>query len=171
MKFTFAVAVACLLLAAMPAAGLAQAKPDTQISDDVIRSVNTYTRFTVFDYVGVDVQNGVLTLTGRVTMPFKKDEIAQRAAGVDGVRTCPQRHRRAAALAVRRGPASQGGARHLRQRRLLAIRGHAQPSNPHRRRGRPSHSDWCGAERGGSHACALARNRPGGNLIDERAQN
>ena len=87
MKFMFAVAVACLLLAAMPAAGLAQAKPDTQISDDVIRSVNTYTRFTVFDYVAVDVQNGVLTLTGRVTMPFKKDEIAQRAAGVDGVKT------------------------------------------------------------------------------------
>ena len=87
MKFMFAVAVACLLLAAMPAAGLAQAKPDIQISDDVIRSVNTYTRFTVFDYVGVEVQNGVLTLTGRVTMPFKKDEIAQRAAGVDGVKT------------------------------------------------------------------------------------
>ena len=89
MKSTFVlVAVAWFLLGAMPAAaGVEQARSDILISDDVYRSVNTYTRFTVFDDVSVDVQNGAVTLTGRVTMPFKKEEIARRAAGVDGVKT------------------------------------------------------------------------------------
>ena len=89
MKSTFVlVAVAWFLLAAMPAAaGVEQARSDILIFDDVSRSVNTYTRFTVFDDVSVDVQNGAVTLTGRVTMPFKKEEIARRAAVVDGVKT------------------------------------------------------------------------------------
>ena len=66
MKSAFGVvAVACLLLTPGPAAAsLEQARADTQIAEDVTRSVNTYTRFTVFDDVCVDVQNGVLTLPG-----------------------------------------------------------------------------------------------------------
>ena len=88
MKFTVALAAAaCFLLATAPAgATLEQARTDGQLSDDVVRSVNTYSRFTVFDDVRVDVQNAVVVLTGRVTMPFKKDEIAKRAAGVEGVK-------------------------------------------------------------------------------------
>src|SRR5688500_18467420 len=88
MKFTVALAAAaCFLLATAPAAtALDQVRTDVQISDDVVRSVNTYSRFTVFDDVRVEVQNAVVVLSGRVTMPFKKEEIAKRAAGVDGVK-------------------------------------------------------------------------------------
>ena len=32
------------------------------------------------------VENGVVTLTGKVTMPFKKNDIARRAGKIDGVR-------------------------------------------------------------------------------------
>jgi hyperosmotically inducible protein len=82
-----AAATACLLVAVTAtAATIEQSRTDTQISEDVIRSVNTYSRFTVFDDVRVDVQSGVVALNGRVTMPFKKDEIGRRAAGVHGVK-------------------------------------------------------------------------------------
>jgi hyperosmotically inducible protein len=40
----------------------------------------------VFDDVNASIDNGIVTLMGRVTMPFKKDEIGARVARVDGVR-------------------------------------------------------------------------------------
>ena len=90
MKFriAFAAIAASLFLsgAIQLSAESVQGRSDTQIAEDVARSVNTYTRFTVFDDVQVQVVNGVVTLTGRVTMPFKKDEIGKRAAALDGVK-------------------------------------------------------------------------------------
>jgi len=35
--------------------------------------------------VSVNVQDGVVELSGKVTMPYKRDEVAKRAAKVDGV--------------------------------------------------------------------------------------
>jgi hyperosmotically inducible protein len=61
-------------------------RTDTQITDDVVRSVNTYSRFTIFDDVRGEVANGSVTLTGRVTMPFKKDEIGTRVSALEGVK-------------------------------------------------------------------------------------
>ena len=42
--------------------------------------------FTIFDDVNANVKDGVVTLTGRVTMPYKKDDIEKRVAKIDGVR-------------------------------------------------------------------------------------
>jgi hyperosmotically inducible protein len=53
---------------------------------DVTSEVRRYSRFTVFDDVNVAVNDGVVTLNGKVTMPFKKDEIASRVARIEGVR-------------------------------------------------------------------------------------
>ena len=90
MKFriAFAAIAASLFLsgAIQVSAENVQRRSDTQIAEDVARSINTYTRFTVFDDVQVLVVNGVVTLTGRVTMPFKKDDIGKRAAALDGVK-------------------------------------------------------------------------------------
>jgi hyperosmotically inducible protein len=88
-RIAFAVIAASFLLSSasqLSAAEGVQGRSDTQITEDVVRSVNTYTRFTVFDDIQVQVVNGVVTLTGRVTMPFKKDEIGKRAAALDGVK-------------------------------------------------------------------------------------
>ena len=90
MKFriAFAAIAASLFLsgAIQLSAESVQGRSDTQIAEDVARSVNTYTRFTVFDDVQVQVVNGVVTLTGRVTMPFKKDEIGKRVVALDAVK-------------------------------------------------------------------------------------
>jgi hyperosmotically inducible protein len=61
-------------------------RKDRQIYNDISKQVNRYTRFTVFDDVNVAIgEGGVVTLTGSVTMPYKRNDIANRVAKVDGV--------------------------------------------------------------------------------------
>ena len=52
---------------------------------EVATSVDRYAQFTIFDDVSASVKDGVVTLTGKVTMPFKRDDIAKRVAKIDGV--------------------------------------------------------------------------------------
>jgi hyperosmotically inducible protein len=61
-------------------------RKDLQVFNDVARSVNRYAHFTIFDDVNANVKDGVVTLTGRVTMPYKRDDIMKRVADIDGVR-------------------------------------------------------------------------------------
>ena len=60
-------------------------RKDFAIANDIAASVNRYSNFTIFDDVSVEVKDGVATLTGKVTMPFKRDDIEKRAKKVDGV--------------------------------------------------------------------------------------
>ena len=61
-------------------------KKDLQVFNDISKTVQRYSHFTVFDNVDASVKNGVVTLNGQVTMPFKRDDIEKRVAKVDGVR-------------------------------------------------------------------------------------
>ena len=61
-------------------------RKDLQVFNDISKAVTRYSHFTVFDNVDAAVKNGVVTLTGQVTMEFKKDDIARRVAKVDGVK-------------------------------------------------------------------------------------
>lgn len=56
------------------------------IFKDVSKQVRNYTSFTVFDNVTAAVDDGVVILSGKVTMPFKKDDIERRVTRVAGVR-------------------------------------------------------------------------------------
>jgi hyperosmotically inducible periplasmic protein len=69
---------------ASPSTGIE--RKDLQVFKDVASSVERYTRFTIFDDVNANVKDGVVTLTGRVTMPYKRDDIERRVAKVEGVR-------------------------------------------------------------------------------------
>jgi hyperosmotically inducible periplasmic protein len=64
----------------------AQGSRDLGIALDISRQIERYPQFTIFDHVTGTVDNGVVTLTGKVTMPFKKNDIAKRAGSVNGVR-------------------------------------------------------------------------------------
>lgn len=67
-------------------ATIAAAQPkDFQVFKDVAKSVDGYTQFTIFDDVSANVTDGVVTLTGKVTMPYKRDDIAKRITKVNGV--------------------------------------------------------------------------------------
>jgi hyperosmotically inducible protein len=51
----------------------------------VAQQVNRYVNFTVFDTVQASIDNGVVTLTGKVTMPYKVDDLTRRVSRVAGV--------------------------------------------------------------------------------------
>jgi hyperosmotically inducible protein len=57
-----------------------------QIINDITKEVRRYTRYTIFDDVSVRLaDNGVAVLSGKVTMPFKRDDIGRLVARVQGV--------------------------------------------------------------------------------------
>src|SRR5262249_53673474 len=85
-------AVAVVLVTAHTAGATARDdRKDFQVLKDVATSVDRYTQFTIFDDVNAAVKDGVVTLTGKVTMPYKRDEIAKRVAKIDGVRSVQDR--------------------------------------------------------------------------------
>jgi osmotically-inducible protein OsmY len=80
---TLMAGVALLATAALADTG---DKKDLQVFNDISKTVQRYTHFTVFDNVGAQVKDGVVTLNGQVTMEFKRDDIEKRVSKVDGVR-------------------------------------------------------------------------------------
>jgi hyperosmotically inducible protein len=78
-------AVSFLLFGAVAFADAGQRK-DLQVFNDISTAVTHYTQFTIFDNVDAVVKDGLVTLTGDVTMPYKRDDIEKRVAKVDGVR-------------------------------------------------------------------------------------
>ena len=55
------------------------------VFNDVSKTVQRYSFFTIFDSVHASVADGVVTLSGKVTMPYKASDIEKRVAKVDGV--------------------------------------------------------------------------------------
>jgi len=81
------VALVLLMTTNIAAASSIETRKDFQVLKDVATSVDRYTQFTIFDDVSAYVKDGVVTLTGKVTMPYKRDDIEKRVSRVDGVRT------------------------------------------------------------------------------------
>jgi osmotically-inducible protein OsmY len=81
-RTTLALALACACATLVSA----QDRRDLRIADDVSRAVRQYAQFTIFDDVTGRVDAGVVTLDGKVTMPYKKDEIERIVSRIDGVR-------------------------------------------------------------------------------------
>jgi hyperosmotically inducible protein len=84
-------AMAAVVLWWSPATVFAQDQRDVRLADDIVRALNNYTRITIFDDVNIGVESGVVTLTGKVTMPYKKDDIGRRVGALDGVRELQNR--------------------------------------------------------------------------------
>jgi len=74
-----------MLVLGLASQGLAGERENLQVFRDVSNQVLRYTRFTIFDSVHANVDNGIVTLTGKVTMPYKKTDLEKRVAKVDGV--------------------------------------------------------------------------------------
>lgn len=61
-------------------------RSDLQVIRDVQREVSRYSFYSVFDDVNIELdRNGLLTLTGSVTQPYKKEDIGRLASSVPGV--------------------------------------------------------------------------------------
>jgi len=77
---------AVCLVALSAAAGAAQTVTREALTDAVTRSINSYSRFTIFDDISVQVDEGTVTLRGKVTTPFKRNDLGERVALIEGVR-------------------------------------------------------------------------------------
>jgi len=77
---------AALAMSASVALASTEERKDLQVFNDVAKAVNRYAQFTIFDDINAGVKDGVVTLTGRVTMPYKREDIEKRVATIDGVR-------------------------------------------------------------------------------------
>lgn len=80
-KLMTAVVVALLISAP---AGAAESE-NLQLFRDVQRQVLRYPHFTIFDSVHANVDNGHVTLVGKVTMPYKKSDLEKRVAKLAAV--------------------------------------------------------------------------------------
>ncbi len=80
-----AILAAALLVCAHTATAQPPEKKDLQLFNDVSKAVNHYAYFTIFDDISANVKNGVVTLDGKVTMPYKRDDIEKRVKKIDGV--------------------------------------------------------------------------------------
>ena len=64
---------------------VARGESDEAIAGLVATRLRRYVFLTIFDDADVEVDHGVVTLTGRVTMPYKAEAFADLAARVPGV--------------------------------------------------------------------------------------
>jgi len=84
---TFLLRVAAGLLIAALATTAAAQGADSALIGRVADAIRAYPHFSIFDDVMVDAKDGVVTLTGCVTMAYKRDEIVARAGRVEGARS------------------------------------------------------------------------------------
>jgi len=77
--------VATVLLIAVTPARAAD-KENVRVFRDVQRQVLQYPHFTIFDSVDARIDHGIVTLTGKVTMPYKKDDIGRRVSKLPSVK-------------------------------------------------------------------------------------
>ncbi len=132
-KWFGTVILAMLVWSATSTGASAQDSRDLGIALEISRQIERYPQFTIFDYVSGTVENGVVTLTGKVTMPFKKNDIARRAGEINGVREVLNRIDVLPVSIYDDQLRRADRPRHLRQLGLLAIPRHGQPADSHHR--------------------------------------
>ena len=71
MKVRISLVAVIAMLAMAATSAFAQDRRDVRLAEDVGRSIMSYARLTIFDDINATVENGMVVLTGKVTMPFK----------------------------------------------------------------------------------------------------
>lgn len=79
------------LVLALSTPALAADSANYQLFHQVESQVLSYPYFSIFDSVHARLNGGEVELTGKVTMPYKRDAIALRVAKVKGVRAVRNR--------------------------------------------------------------------------------
>src|SRR5258708_12856009 len=76
----------CVLLMSTALASAAPQTNDEMLANAIAKQVRNYVFYTIYDDVQGSVHDGVVTLSGKVTMPYKASEIGKLVARVPGVR-------------------------------------------------------------------------------------
>ena len=81
----FTAGAVALALAAAPAFAQQPERKDLQVFRDISKAVQTYPMYTIFDDITASVNEGVVTLGGKVTMPYKRTDLEKRVARIAGI--------------------------------------------------------------------------------------
>ncbi len=84
LRIALTVAAALMLVGGWPGQAGAQLS-DRQLGERVAAAIRSYAQYTIFDHIDLNVLEGKVTLSGRVTHQIKKNEIVARVAKVQGV--------------------------------------------------------------------------------------
>jgi hyperosmotically inducible periplasmic protein len=76
---------AVLVVLALAAPARAAGNEDLEVFRDVQKQVLQYPHFTIFDSINAEIEDGVVVLSGKVTMPYKRTDIEKRVLRLDGV--------------------------------------------------------------------------------------
>ena len=90
----FLISIAVLTLFCVPAtvlAGPVTGASDRALAADIADRVQNYVYYTIFDDVRGTVRDGVVTLTGKVTDPYKATQLGRLVKQVRGVRELDNR--------------------------------------------------------------------------------
>lgn len=80
--------IAGMLAAALGTPAVARAEiSDADLTERIVDTIQRYPQFSIFDDVNISVSDRVVRLSGRVTIPLKRDEIGKRVARIDGIRS------------------------------------------------------------------------------------
>lgn len=66
---------------------IARGESDAKVAEEIAKKVRSYPFYSVYDDVNLGIEEGHVVLQGRVTMPFKAEEIGERASKVLGVQS------------------------------------------------------------------------------------
>ena len=78
--------LACAVLCSTAFAAATPATNDGMLANEIGQQVRKYVYYTIYDDVEGSVHDGVVTLTGKVTMPYKASDIGNLVARIPGVR-------------------------------------------------------------------------------------
>jgi hyperosmotically inducible protein len=83
--------IAAVVALTLSAPATAAENENLQLFRDVQKQVLRYPHFTIFDSVHANVDNGHVTLVGKVTMPYKRTDLEKRVAKVASVTSIDNR--------------------------------------------------------------------------------
>jgi osmotically-inducible protein OsmY len=87
MKARFSLGGMLAVLLVVSSAAAAQDRRDVRLADEIGRALTGYVKLTIFDDINAQVENGAVILSGKVTMPYKRDDLEKRIGRIDGVRS------------------------------------------------------------------------------------
>jgi len=75
----------------VPDRAVMRTESDEMLANEIAKRVRQYVFYTIYDDVEGSVRDGVVTLTGKVTMPYKASAIGDLVARIPGVREVDNR--------------------------------------------------------------------------------
>ena len=121
----------------------ATAAMDQALANTVAEKIRGYVRYTIFDDVTIGVDGGMVTLSGRVTQPYKVKDIGRIASRIEGVREV-KNDLEVLPVSIHDDRLRTAIARQIYRDPVFDLRHSSEPADSHHRRAGKRDADWRG---------------------------